>query len=244
MRSEIVDYFCDETGLKGQVYYREDIAKKKPAVLVAHAWKGRDQFALDKAKMLAEMGYVGFAADLYGEGKVVESNEEAFELMLPLFLDRKLLRNRITAAYRAVSEHDQVDPQKIGAIGFCFGGATVLELIRSGVDLQGVVSFHGLLGMTLGEQKAEMAPTAEKLFGSLLILHGYQDPMVSREDVVNIQKEFSAKGIDWQMHTYGNASHAFTNPDANEPESGLIYDSIAEKRAMQSMKNFFSEVFV
>ena len=243
MKSEIIDYQCGNAKLKGQIYYNEGQTEKKPAVLVAHAWKGRDKFALEKAKMLAEMGYVGFAADLYGEGKVVESNEDALELMLPLFLNRQLLRDRIVAAYRAVAEHEQVDPHNIGAIGFCFGGATVLELIRSGVELKGVVSLHGILGVSLGEQKAETVPSAEKLCGSLLILHGYQDPMVSQEDVVNVQQEFSAEGVDWQMHTYGNASHAFTNPNANEPESGLIYDSITEKRAMRSMNDFLKEVF-
>lgn len=244
MKSEIIDYQCGDAKLKGQIYYSDDTTQKKPAIIVAHAWKGRDQFALEKAKMLAEMGYIGFAADLYGDAKVVESNEEALELMLPLFLDRQLLRDRILAAYHVLKEKEIVDAANIGAIGFCFGGATVLELIRSGVDLKGVVSFHGILGNTLGEQKARTAPAAAKLYGSLLILHGYQDPMVSMDDVVNIQQEFSSKGIDWQMHTYGNASHAFTNPAANEPESGLLYNSIAEKRAMRSMKNFFSEVII
>jgi len=243
MKSEIIDYQCDNTNLKGQVYSAGNDGQKRPAVIVAHAWKGRDQFALDKAKLLAEQGYVGFAADLYGDGVVVESNEEAFERMLPLFLDRKLLRDRIVAAYDVIKDHPLVDNGNIGAIGFCFGGATVLELIRSGVDLKGVVSFHGLLGYTIGEEKAEVPPSAEKLNGSLLILHGYQDPMVSLDDVVKIQQEFSSKGIDWQMHTYGNASHAFTNPEANEPESGLVYNAITEKRAMRSMNDFFKEVF-
>lgn len=243
MRSEIIDYQCNEKKLKGQIYIPDDVSDKTPAVIVAHAWKGRDQFALEKAKMLAELGYIGFAADLYGDGQVVESNEEALELMMPLFLDRKELRDRISAAYQAVSAREEVDASRIGAIGFCFGGATVIELLRSGLNLKGVVSFHGLLGYSLGEEKAKAYPSAGILQGSLLILHGYQDPMVSLDDVVSIQQEFSTKGIDWQMHTYGRATHAFTNPSANEPESGMLYHEQTSDRAFQSMRNFFNEVF-
>lgn len=244
MNSEIIDYQWNGKNFKGQIYFPENLSDKTPAVLVAHAWKGRDQFALDKAKMLAELGYIGFAADLYGDGLVVESNEEALDLMVPLFLDRKELRERISAAYQVVAGRAEVDSGRIGAIGFCFGGATVIELLRSGLDVKGVVSFHGLLGYSLGEQKADVFASADELKGSLLILHGYQDPMVSLDDVVNIQQEFSSKGIDWQMHTYGRASHAFTNPGANEPDSGMMYHAQTEKRALQSMRNFFSEVLV
>ena len=244
MNSEIIDYQCGNASLVGQLYFDETHSEKRPAVIVAHAWKGRDDFALEKAKALAEMGYVGFAADLYGGGKVVETNEEALELMVPLFLDRKTLRERMVAAYEAASEHSLVDKNKIAAIGFCFGGAAVIELIRSGIELKGVVSFHGILGHSLGEQKAPEHPGADRMHGSLLILHGYQDPLVSLDDILNIQQEFSSKGVDWQMHIYGNASHAFTNPNANEPESGLIYNQITEKRAMQSMKNFLNEVLL
>ena len=243
MKSEIVDYQCDGVRLKGKLYYNEEVLEQRPVVIVAHAWKGCDQFALDKAKLLAELGYVGFAADLYGNATIVESNEDALELMVPLFLDRKKLRKRIIAAYNEVAKHERVDSSKIGAIGFCFGGTTVIELYRSGLPLKGVVSFHGLLGYSLGEQKAAVFPSADQLSGSLLILHGYQDPLVSLEDVVNIQNEFSSRNVDWQMHTYGKASHAFTNPNADEPESGMMYHAQTEKRAFNSMINFLEEVF-
>lgn len=242
MNSEIIDYQCGNATLVGQLYFDGKLSEKRPAVIVAHAWKGRDSFALEKAKMLAELGYVGFAADLYGNGKVVETNEEALELMVPLFLDRQTLRERIVAAYETVLEHPLADKKQIAAIGFCFGGATVLELLRSGVELKGIVSFHGLLGYALGEQKAAVPTAADQLSGSLLILHGYQDPLVSLDDIVNIQNEFASKGIDWQMHIYGKASHAFTNPNANEPQSGLVYDPLAEKRSLRSMKQFLNEV--
>lgn len=243
MKSEIVDYQCDGVNFKGQVFYRERIKEKRPVVLVAHAWKGCDSFALNKAQILADAGYIGLALDLYGDGKVVDSNDEATELMAPLFLNRKVLRDRVVAGYHAAEKLEGVDRRKIGAIGFCFGGASVIELLRSGVSLSGVVCFHGLLGNTLGDQQAIAAPTAERYSGSLLIFHGYKDPMVSSDDILSIQHEFNEKTSDWQMHIYGSASHAFTNPEADDQANGLLFHAQSEQRAMSSMQEFFKEVF-
>lgn len=243
MKTKVVDYQCGSQNLKGQLFYNEHVNVKKPVVIIAHAWKGCDQFAQDKAKMFAEQGYLAFAADLYGEGQVVTSDEDALSLMLPLFMNRKLLRERVLSAYNFVTKHPLADADNVGAVGFCFGGATVLELLRSGVYLKGIVSVHGLLGYTLGDQTAEPAPSAESINGSLLILHGYHDPMVSFEDRIGIEKEFSERNIDWQMHIYGNATHAFTNPEANDKESGLLYHAPSEKRALRSIQEFFKERF-
>jgi dienelactone hydrolase len=243
MAKESIDYESNGEKFRGYFAYDEKVKKKRPAVIVAHAWRGQDDFARKKAEFLSELGYVGFAADLYGNGKTVETNDEAAELMTPLFIDRKTLRDRIVAAYHVAAKHEQVDSEKIGAIGFCFGGLTVIELIRSGVNLKGVVSFHGLLGNVLGKHKAKMVTPASKMHGSLLILHGYQDPMVSKEDIDNTQREFSNAKVDWQMHIYGEASHAFTNPIANDPQSGMLYHPRSEQRSLQAMQNFFNEVF-
>lgn len=243
MKTEWIDYESGGKRFKGYLAHNEKLKNKKPAIVIAHAWRGQDDFARKKAEFLAELGYVGFAADLYGDGLSVDTNEQAAQLMMPLFLDRKELRERIVAAYQAAAGLSLVDPDKMGAIGFCFGGLTVIELLRSGVRLKGVVSFHGLLGYSLGENKAVPFPAAKKLHGSLLILHGYRDPMVSREDIESTQAEFSHAKVDWQMHIYGDASHAFTNPLADEPESGLIYHPRTEQRSIQTMRNFFSEVF-
>ncbi len=244
MKTEVIEYQCDNQKLIGQLFYNEEVKEKKPVIIIAHAWKGCDQFAHDKAKMFADQGYLAFAADLYGEGTVVTSDEDAFNLMLPLFLDRKLLRKRIVSAYQTATKHSLADSDRVGAVGFCFGGATVLELLRSGVLLKGVVSVHGLLGDSIAEKTAKIEPAAENLHGSLLLLHGYQDPMVSLNDRVQIEKEFSEKRIDWQMHVYGSATHAFTNPEANSPENGLLYDPASEKRALRSIQDFYQEVFV
>ncbi len=243
MKSEVIEYQCNEKKFQGILYEDETITGVKPGVIVAHAWRGRDTFAEEKAKMLASLGYIGFAADLYGDGKSVETNEDAFELMLPLFLTRSILRERIEKAYDVLKSHKNVDKNKIGAIGFCFGGTTVIELLRSGKDLRGIVTFHGLLGYILGEHKAKAAPSAESLHGKLLLLHGYHDPMVSQKDLLEIQNELTEKKVDWQLHIYGEATHAFTNPQAQDAENGMLYNENTEKRAMHMMRNFFEEVF-
>ncbi|MGA8165273.1 MAG: dienelactone hydrolase family protein [Waddliaceae bacterium] len=243
MHSEFVKYSSHDLSLHGYLAYDDRDKEQRPAILIAHAWKGQDEFAREKARMLADLGYVGFAVDVYGNGQCVESAEEAKELMIPLFIDRKALRERIAAAFQVLSTHHIVDSSKIGAIGFCFGGLTVIELLKSGAELNGVVSFHGLLGDSLGEIQAQTLPPAEHLHGSLLILHGYRDPMVSQDDIVKTQTEFSKANVDWQMHLFGKAFHAFTSPEANEPESGLLYDSKAERRSLFMMRHFFEEAF-
>lgn len=243
MHKEDVEYICEDTFLKGYAVYSEESLAKRPGVIVAHAWKGQDDFAKQKAEDLARLGYIGFAADLYGEGIVVKSNEEALSLMLPLFLDRQLLRARINAAFKTLQMHPMVDPNAIGAIGFCFGGLTVIELLRSGADVRGVVSFHGVLGNTMGEQKAQLAPDSEVISGSLLILHGNDDPLVSHKDIISIQQEFTKANVDWQMHIYGHCQHAFTNPEASDTKAGLVFNAKANDRSWQTMCNFFDEIF-
>ena len=244
MKTETVSYQCGETSCRGYLAYDDSKSGKRPCVIIAHAWKGLDNFVREKANALVEQGYVAFAADLYGNGSQAESNDEAAALMMPLFLDRKLLRERIVSAYETAAGFDQTDPKRMGAMGFCFGGLTVIELLRSGVDLKGVVSFHGLLGHQLGEMKANIVPNVERLTGSLLILHGNDDPMVPLTDVISLQKEMTNAEVDWQMHIYGNTMHAFTNPAADDAENGMLYNPVAEKRSFQAMSNFFNEVLL
>ena len=244
MKSEHVKYKAGSTECHGYVAYNPSISTPKPGVIIAHAWKGQDAFARGKAEALAELGYVGFAADVYGEGKNAKDNDEAIALMSPLFLDRALLRERITAAYETLKNHPEVDAHHIGGIGFCFGGITIIELLRGGADVRGVVSFHGTLAQALGEQKAQQTPMASGIKGSVLAIHGHDDPLVSAEDVAVFAREFTEAGVDWQLHVYGHTSHAFTNPEANEPDFGLIYNPKANKRSWVAMQNFFEEVFV
>ena len=242
MYQETIPYYIDDHKFVGHLVSPEG-SQKRPAIIIAHAWKGRDEFARHKAEELAELGYVAFAADLYGEGKVVESDEEASALMMPLFLDREQLQSRIIAAYEIVRNHPMVDGSRIGGIGFCFGGLTIIELLRSGVDIRGVVSFHGVLGIRKGDSQARTVPIAPSIKGALLILHGYEDPLVSDEDIKRIQQEMTEANVDWQMYIYSHTVHAFTNPQVHNYEGGLSHQPKSSKRAWQAMQNFFEEVF-
>lgn len=237
MKEDSIPYQAFDVPAEGFLVYDENIKGTKPAIIVAHAWRGQDDFARNKARDLAKLGYIAFAADLFGHKKNASNDEEAGALIKPLFLDRKLLQQRIIAAYETLSKQPHVDTSRIGAIGFCFGGLTVIELLRSGSPVKSVVSFHGVLG----NSGAKTVPIAQNIKGSILILHGYEDPLVPSSDVLNMQKELNDAGIDWQMDIYGHTSHAFTNPQAHDLAKGLIYNEKANKRSWLAMKNFFAE---
>ena len=231
-----VNYLDGDVALEGFFAYDDSISARRPAVLISHAWSGRDEFVMEKAKKIAELGYFAFALDMYGAGKNGKTREENSLLMQPFMEDRALLQQRISAALKAVKLFPWVDDTKIAAMGFCFGGLCVLDLARTGVDIKGVVSFHGLLA---APDNLENTPIKAKV----LVLHGNDDPMNSIENVLKLQQDFTAAGADWQLHTYGGTVHAFTNPVANDPAFGTVYQAIADKRSWQSMVNFFSEIF-
>lgn len=218
------------------VAWDEAVSGIRPGVLVAHAWGGRKEFEDRKAERLAELGYVGFALDLYGKGITGDSPEENRKLMTPLLEDRQLLERRIKLALEEMRGLAQVDAHKVAAIGFCFGGLCVLDLARSGADVRGVVSFHGLLG-------APDNVSARPIKAKALVLHGWKDPLAPPEDVLAFAEEMNSRGADWQLHAYGNALHAFTNPGANDADHGLVYDAVAERRSWDSMWLFLNEVF-
>jgi len=209
---------------------------------VAHAWKGQDDFARQKAKELAALGYVGFAADIYGDGATATNDEDAKKLMLPLFTDRATLRKRIVAGFQALEKNEWVDQTKIAAIGFCFGGLTVIELIKSGVNLKGAVSFHGILGDTLGPIKAKLNPSPSVVKSSLLVLHGNDDPFVSESDIMNCKKEWSTLGLDWEIDIYSGTKHAFTNPEAMDEAGGMVFNPRSAARSWTRMCNFFQNL--
>lgn len=242
MVSQKVPYLDGELQLEGFISFPDKAQGRKPAVLVASAWRGQDDFAREKAKALSELGYIGFALDMYGGGREV-SNEEAPLMMAPLFLDRKLLQKRIRAAFDFLKMHPHVDPKKIGAIGFCFGGLCVIELLRSGVDLAGAVSFHAVVGNTLEKKKAKTAPLVKNIRGSLLILHGHDDPFVQVDEMRALLQELSEAKVDWQLHEYGGTMHAFTNPSANNPKGGVQFHPKSCSRAWKAMSTFFEEIF-
>ena len=233
MKTQEVDYkFGDQE-------YRAFVANPEkesaPLVLVVHTWAGRDDFVEKKAIELAEEGYVAMAVDMYGEAKVGTSTEENQSLMTPLIEDRDKLKAIINSAVEAGKKIDGVDSSKVAAIGYCFGGLVVLDLARSGTDISGVVSFHGLL------MSSDIS--TDGIQAKVLVLHGERDPMVPLSMVDDFQKEMTEAGADWQLHSYGNAYHAFTNKEANDPNLGTQYNENADKRSWQSMMNFFAEIF-
>lgn len=208
----------------------------RPAVLVAHAWVGRSDFEVDKAKALAELGYTGVAIDLYGEGVLGSSTEENQALMTPFVEDRAMLQARLLKIIEIVKTQPEVDAANIAAIGFCFGGLCVLDIARSGADIAGVVSFHGLLG-------APGNTEGNKIATKVLALHGWDDPMAPLADAEAFGKEMTDAGADWQLHAYGGVMHAFTNPEANDPGFGTVYNANADHRSWAAMQDFLSEIF-
>lgn len=208
-------------------------AERHPAVLVCHAWGGRDAFAEDRARKLAELGYVGAAIDLYGIGKRGTDTASCQALMGELLSDPVRLRRRIAAAYEAVRGLPFVDATRMGAIGFCMGGMCAILSARMGLELRGVVSFHGLL--KVGE------PIAEKVHAKILVQHGQDDPMVPSEDVGAFAAAMRRVNAEWQLHAYPGVVHAFTNPAANSRE--MAYDAYADRQSWLEMTRFFEDLF-
>ena len=235
--SNTVSYLDGGVLLEGFFAYDDAIEKRRPAVLINHTWAGRNQFVEEKALKLAELGYFAFAADMYGKGILGQGNEECSALMQPFMDDRSLVAKRMQAALYAVKLLPWVDDENIAAIGFCFGGLCVLDLARSGADIKGVVSFHGLL------DAPQPANESQSIKAKVLVLYGADDPMVSGEQLTALQQELTQAGADWQTHTYGHAMHAFTNPVANDPDFGTVYQPEADRRSWVAMKNFLLEIF-
>lgn len=207
---------------------------KRPAVLVVHQWSGRDAFAEGHAVRLAEAGYVGIAIDMYGKGVRGNSIEENSALMTPFMEDRRKVQTRMQAALDLACAQPEVDGARVAVIGFCFGGLCALDLARSGADIRGAVSFHGLLKPNgLG---------AKAIKAKIMILHGADDPLAPIEDVVAAREEFNASGCDWQLHLYGGVQHAFAVPGADMPDIGAKHHADAERRSAISCRDFLAEV--
>jgi dienelactone hydrolase len=231
-----VVYMDGDVVLEAFFAFDDAFTDRRPAVLISHTWCGRDAFVADKTRKLAALGYVGFALDMYGKGVLGTSAEENAELMQPFMEDRAKLQQRMKAALNTVKLLPWVDENKIAAIGFCFGGLCALDLARTGVDIKGVVSFHGLLG-TPDNTKGN------KIKAKILALHGRDDPMGLPEQVLAFQEEMTQADADWQFVSFGHTVHAFTNPVANNPDFGTVYQADADRRSWLAMQNFFTEIF-
>jgi dienelactone hydrolase len=236
MKTIDILYKHDHKTFYGFCAYDENLTHKRPAVIIAPDWSGQNNFSREKALAFAEMGYVGFALDLYGDKREGKTNEEKKALMTPLMENRTLLTERMLVAFHAVHAMPEVDPNKVAAMGFCFGGLGVLDLARTGEKLAAAITFHGYL-------HSDPLFLTKKIQAKILVLHGYADPMVSQQHVHDFAEEMTFGEADWQIHVYGNTMHAFTNPLMNEPEAGKQYNAVTAQRSWQQAIDFLKSVF-
>ncbi|HVP66944.1 MAG TPA: dienelactone hydrolase family protein [Anaeromyxobacteraceae bacterium] len=237
VEGRVVEYRDGETVLEGYLAYDTKGPAKRPGVLVVHDWTGVGPYVRRRADELAAMGYVAFAADVYGKGVRPANPKEASATASVYRNDRRLFRSRVRAALAELRKQPNVLPGSIAAIGFCFGGTAVIELARSGADVLGVVSFHGGLD----------SPTpsdGKNIRARVLVLHGADDPFVPEDKVRAFEEEMRQGGVDWQLVKYGGAVHSFTIPDAGSDNSkGAAYNAAADRRSWKAMQDFFAEIF-
>jgi dienelactone hydrolase len=234
--TQTIEYKQGDTTLEGYLAYDDSFTGQRPGVLVVHQWMGVTEYEKNRAAMLAQLGYVAFCADIYGKGIRPQSIKDAGAEATKYKTDRALLRLRANAGLAELKKNSRVDSKRIAAIGYCFGGTTVIELARSGAALNGVVSFHGGLDSP--------APADGKnIKCKILACHGGDDPFVSAKDLAAFEDELRAAKVDWQLIKYGGAVHSFTQPLANDNPPGAKYNERADKRSWTDMKNFFAEIF-
>jgi len=237
VQTKTIEYKQADATLEGYMAWDDAQPGPRPGVLIVHDWMGPSEFTESHARKLAEMGFVALAVDIYGKGIRPKSPQEAGQQAMKFKNDRTSLRARVNAGLDVLKSDPHCDPAKIAAIGYCFGGTTVLELARSGADIRGVVSFHGGLDSPTPED-------GKNIRCKVLVLHGADDPNVPPKDVAAFQQEMRSAGVDWQFVAYGGAVHAFTNPKAGDnPARGVAYNAAADRRSWEAMKDFFAEVF-
>lgn len=237
IKLEPVEYKHGDTVLKGYLAYDDAKTGKRPGILVVHEWWGCNDYAQSRAKQLAELGYVAFACDMYGSGKITTDPAEAGKLAGGIRKDPKVWRERAAAGLKVLADHKLVDANKLAAIGYCFGGTTALQMACDGQNLKAVVSFHGsLFTPTAAEAKA--------VKGTVLVCNGATDTFISPEDRKGFVDAFEAAKVDYIFIDYAGAVHSFTSPNADKAGiKGVAYQEKADKRSWADMKRVFDEVF-
>jgi dienelactone hydrolase len=237
LHTEVIEYRHGDKVLEGYLAYDDSSPAKRPGVLVVHEWTGHNPYVRKRAEQLAQLGYVAFALDMYGKGVHAKDNQEAATLAGTYKNDRKLMRGRAGAGLDVLLKQPLVDGKRVAAIGYCFGGTTVLEIARGGTEIAGVVSFHGDLATPTPQD-------AKNIKAKVLALHGADDPFVKPEVVAAFEDEMRKGGVDWQLVAYGDAVHSFTNPGAGHNKAlGAAYNAKADHRSWEAMKSFFAEIF-
>ena len=238
VQTKAMEYTQGGTVLKGFLAWDDAAKGKRPGVLVVHEWWGQNEHARAQAERLAKAGYVGFALDMYGNGKVATHPDDAMAFAKEATKDPETAKARFDAALELLKRQPQVEPEKIGVFGYCFGGGVALNMARAGEDLDAVVTFHGSL------QPATGPAEPGKVKPAILVLAGGADPMVPREKVQAFEKEMKDAGADVRVITYPNAKHAFTNPAADwAGMPGLAYDASADRESWKAATAFLRKVF-
>jgi dienelactone hydrolase len=234
--SRPVVYKQGDTVLQGYMAHDDAKAGKRPGILVVHEWWGLNDYVRTRVNKLAQLGYVAFALDMYGKD-VWTTDPTKAEALMGHLMGSPLLRERANAGLEILRKNQLVDPKRIAAIGYCFGGTTVLELAYSGADLAGVASFHG--GLTAPQPEDE-----GRIKAKILVLHGADDGFVSADKIAAFQDGMRKTGADWQMVYFGGAVHSFTNPGADKVGiKGIAYNKKADERSWSYMQVFFKEIF-
>ena len=232
-----ISYMHGEVKLEGYLAWDDAVKGKRPGVLVVHEWWGLNEYAQTRAKQLAAMGYVAFAVDMYGKGKVTKHPKQAGEWMNETTANVKNWQARAMEGLKILQKQAMVDAEKIAAIGYCFGGATVTQLAYSGAPVKGVVSFHGALPLPSDGQKVGTN-------AKILIAHGNEDPFLTEDHIQKFRNALEEAGFDWQMAIYAGARHSFTNPAADTVGmDALKYNKKADERSWKHMQIFFDELF-
>jgi dienelactone hydrolase len=239
IKAEVVSYTADSATLSGYIAYDSNLRTKLPVVLIVHEWWGLNDYVKSRARQLAALGYLAMAVDMYGDGKMGNNPEEAGKLAMPFYTNTALAKNRFDAALAKVKSWPQADTEKIAAIGYCFGGAMVLNMARLGEPLKGVVSFHGGL--------AGVPANKDLLKAKVLVCHGADDKFVSAAEVATFKKQMDSIGADYSFKEYAGATHAFSNPDATEWgqkfKIPIAYNAAADTASWKEMKSFFEKIF-
>jgi dienelactone hydrolase len=236
LKTQAVEYKQGDALLEGYLAYDDAFKGQRPGILVVHEWKGLNDYAKRRADMLAQLGYVAFAADIYGKGIRPQSIDEAGATAGKFKADRALLRARVNAGLDVLKSQPNVLGSQLAAIGYCFGGTAVLELARSGADVKGIVSFHGGLSTPSPQD-------AKNIKAKILALHGAADPFVNAEEVAAFEKEMTDAKVDYRLIKYPGAVHGFTNPANKNVPPGALYNEAADKASWSEMQEFFKELF-
>ena len=240
VQGEEIEYEADGIKMKGYLTYDTSVKGKRPGILVVHEWWGHNDYTRKRAEMLAEMGYTAIAVDMYGDGKNAEHPEDAGSFAGAVMSNMEGAKARFNAAMDILKNHESVDPGKIGAIGYCFGGGVILNMARMGVDMKGVASFHGSLGTNNPAKPGDIK-------AAVLVCHGADDNFVTEETLQNFKDEMTNAEVDFTFKSYEGAVHSFTNPDADSfaEKFGLNvkYDEKADTESWEEMRKFFERVF-